>query len=109
MPPSHFTTIVATSATLSTHVLNNVKDMLQLRTHNFEIYCQSIDWPNINIVVCPIASPFHSFEDLKFIFHDWKPGTTPPKFLVFFNNINHVIAACCELCKCLPLKHQDKL
>jgi superfamily II DNA helicase RecQ len=102
--------IMVTSATLPPRVLNDVKDTLHLRSNHTDIFRCSIDRPNIHLVVRPIRSPLQSFEDLKFVLANWKPGDPPPpKFLVFFDNINEAITACQTLTSLLPPEYKDKL
>ncbi|KAG6883457.1 hypothetical protein C0992_008701, partial [Termitomyces sp. T32_za158] len=106
--PRHIPLLV-TSATLPPHVLNDIKGVLELRP-SLEIFRQSISRPNIHITVRPILSPLSSFEDITFVLRNWKPGDPPPpKFLIFFDNINESIAASMKLRNLLPTEFRDKI
>lgn len=102
--------LVAASATLPTHVLNDVIDSLRLRVTNLEVIRQPSIRPNIHIAVLPILSPLKTYEDLRFVLNDWKPGDAPPpKFLVFFDDISDAVAACQLLQARLPQAYRDKI
>jgi hypothetical protein len=91
-------------------VFNDVRSILQLRTENLVVFRQSSDHPNIHICVHRMLSPLGSFADLEFVLHNWKPGDPPPpKFLVFFDDINEVIRACNHLQSLLPPEFRDKI
>ena len=90
MLPRHIP-ILITSATLPPLVLDDVKSILQLRNDKLVIFRRSSDWPNIHIFICSIINSLSSFTDLEFIIHNWKPGCPPPpKFLIFFDDINEI-------------------
>ncbi|KAI6142460.1 P-loop containing nucleoside triphosphate hydrolase protein, partial [Pisolithus tinctorius] len=77
-----------TSATLPTTVLDDIKDILQLRKQTAYIH-RSNDRPNIHLSVREIQHPLHSFLDLGFLIPNNPPhGWKPPKFLIFFDNIS---------------------
>ena len=87
--------IIITSATLPPLVFDDAKEILQLRSDKLAIFCCSSDRPNIHIVVHAIQNSLSSFADLEFILCNWKPGDPPPpKFLVFFDDINDTVKAC---------------
>ena len=98
-----------TSATLPQLILQDVLQTLGLTLQNVEIFRRSCDRPNIHLIVKPIRHSLSSFADLTFLLRDWKPGDPPPpKFLVFFDNINDAIKACLFLMSLLPIEYCDK-
>jgi superfamily II DNA helicase RecQ len=100
--------ILAMSATMSSAVIEDIKKVLHLHTEKLFISQCSTDRPNITIVVRPIINPICSFRDLTFLLHDWKPGSLPPpKFIVFFDNINTSIQAALFLHNLLPHAYQQ--
>ncbi|KIL55116.1 hypothetical protein M378DRAFT_91381 [Amanita muscaria Koide BX008] len=102
--------IMITSATLPTHILNEVRDILRIRTTNLAIFRQSVKRPNIFLGVQKIQSSLSKFEDLKFVLNNRQPGDTPPpKFLIFFDDINESIAACESLRGRVPPANRDKI
>ncbi|KAG2362560.1 hypothetical protein BDR07DRAFT_1221001, partial [Suillus spraguei] len=58
-----------------------------------------------------IKYTLHSYTDLAFLKPaGWKRGDQPPpKFLIFFNDIQDAINAACSLCKRLPSEFRDKV
>jgi hypothetical protein len=87
-----------------------VLKILGLKLGDMEIYRRSSDRPNIHIVVRPIQSAISSFADLRFLLRNWKLGDPPPpKFLVFFDDINDSIKACLYLKSLLPPSYRHKL
>jgi superfamily II DNA helicase RecQ len=102
--------LVAASATLPTHVLNDIINSLRLRVTNLEVIRQPSIRPNIHIAVLPILSPLKTYEDLRFVLNDWKLGDPPPpKFLVFFDDISDAVAACQSLQARLPRAYRNKI
>ena len=102
--------ILATSATMSPAVIEDVKKVLHLRTESLFISQCSTDRPNISIVVRPILNPIRSFRDLSFLLRNWKLGSPPPpKFIVFFDNINTSIQAALFLRSLLPHEYQQRV
>ncbi|KAG1905441.1 uncharacterized protein F5891DRAFT_976372 [Suillus fuscotomentosus] len=100
------------SATLSSSMLQDVTRLLHLQSGDKLVTIrQSIDQPNINIGVKPIQGTYQSFADLTFLIPDqWKLGDPPPpKFLIFFDNINNAIKAVKFLQARLPQECQDKV
>lgn len=99
--------MLVTSATLSPTVIKDVKQTLKLREENLVFSQCSIDRPNIHLAVRQINNPLKSFLDLKFLLCDWKIGNPPPpKFLVFFDDINESVQAALTLRKLLPKEQQ---
>ena len=87
--------IMIMSAALPPLVFDDVKEILQLQSDKLAIFHCSSDRPNIHIVVHAIQNSLSSFADLEFILCNWKPGDPPPpKFLVFFDDINDTVKAC---------------
>jgi hypothetical protein len=102
--------IMITSATLPPLVLQDVLQILGLKPQNIEHFRCSCDRPNIHLIVRPIRHSLSSFADLTFLLRNWKPGDPPPpKFLVFFDNINDAVKACLSLMSLLPIEFRDKL
>ena len=102
--------ILATSATMSAAVIEDVKNVLRLRQDNLFTSRCSTDRTNIAIIVRPIVNPVNSYRDLSFVLSDWKPGNTPPpKFIVFFDNIKNSIDACNHVRLLLPKEEQHRI
>ena len=102
--------ILATSATMSSAVIKDVKNVLHLQTENLFTSQCSTDRSNISILVRPILNPIHTFRDLTFLLCNWKPGSPPPpKFIVFFDNINTSIQAGLFLRTLLPHAYQQRI
>jgi len=75
-------------------VLKDIKEILGLHTENLEVFCCSNDHLNIHLFVRPIPNSLASFTDLTFLLRGWKPGDLPPpKFLIFFDDINKSVRA----------------
>ncbi|KIK79866.1 hypothetical protein PAXRUDRAFT_95528, partial [Paxillus rubicundulus Ve08.2h10] len=72
---------------------------------------RSTDRPNIKIGVRKIKYALNSFTDLAFLIPEgWKPGDPPPpKFLIFFDDIQDAINVVTYLCRRLPMEYQDKV
>ncbi|KAJ3764578.1 P-loop containing nucleoside triphosphate hydrolase protein, partial [Lentinula raphanica] len=86
--PSHIPFFV-TSATLPPNILEDVSEILRLRSNDRLAYFHdSNDRPNIHLVVRGLNYPIHSYKDLAFLIPpDFKAGdSTLPKFLIFFDN-----------------------
>lgn len=94
MIPKHIRFHLA-SATLPPVVLSDVMRILDIEEGSAIVIQRSNDRPNIHIVVRKIRYTLSSFQDLAFIIlDDWKPGDDPPpKFLIFFDDINVAISA----------------
>lgn len=102
--------IMATSATLPKHVLDDVRTILRLRTDKTFISRRNCDRSNISLVVRPIRNTYSSFVDLGFLVRGCKIGGPPPKkFLVFFDDINSAMGACKYLRSLLPIPYYDKI
>ncbi|KAM6490855.1 P-loop containing nucleoside triphosphate hydrolase protein [Amanita muscaria] len=102
--------ILVTSATMSSAVIDDVKKVLLLRAENLFISQCSTDRTNISIIVRPILNSIRSFRDLAFLLCDWKPGDPPPpKFIIFFDNINTSIQAGLFLCSLLPHVYHQRV
>ncbi|KAI6002190.1 hypothetical protein F5J12DRAFT_894271 [Pisolithus orientalis] len=72
---------------------------------------QSSDQPNIKISVKKIKYALNSYADLMFLI---PPGfkvndPSPPKFLIFFNNISDLISAACILWHQFPSYKEEEL
>ena len=94
---------MATSATMSAAVINDIKKVLHLREENLFISQCSVDRPNFAILAHPIINPIHSYCDLSFVLNDWEPGKPPPpKFIIFFDNIRSSVDASNYLRGLLP-------
>jgi superfamily II DNA helicase RecQ len=102
--------ILATSATMSAAVIEDIKRVLRLREENLFVSRCSIDRPNFAIIIRPIVNPIHSYRDLSFVLHDWEPGKPPPpKFIIFFDNIRNSVDAGNYLRSLLPKDQQCRV
>ncbi|KIL56854.1 hypothetical protein M378DRAFT_436127 [Amanita muscaria Koide BX008] len=100
--------ILATSATMSTGVIEDVKKVLRLREESLFVSRCSTDRSNIAIIVRPIVNPIYSYRELSFVLGDWEPGNPPPpKFIVFFDNIKYSVDAGHYLRGLLPKDEQS--
>ena len=103
-------TIMATSATLTTSPIDDIKKVIQLRDQDLLLSRLSVNRPNISLVVRPFVNRRNSFLDLKFLLRDWKLGDPPPpKFLVFFDSIPESVQAGNFLRCLLPLDFRDRI
>ena len=101
---------IATSATMSAGVIEDVKKVLQLCEENLIVSRCSTNHSNIAIIVRPIVNPISSYRDLAFVLGDWEPGNPPPpKFIVFFDNIKSSIDASYYLRGLLPKDEQFRI
>lgn len=99
------------SATLPPLVLQDISEILSLRTENTEYIQCSNDRPEIRLVVQKMAFPANSFRDLAFLIPEgFKEGDPPPpKFLVFFSDRKVAEAAAQYLQSRLPGSMVDKI
>ncbi|KAG1846519.1 hypothetical protein C8R48DRAFT_616377, partial [Suillus tomentosus] len=83
------------SATLTLIDLSHGKRLLHMRSENFVTIQTSIDRSNIKLCVWKIKYSLLSYQDLAFLMpNGWSNNDPiPPKFLIFFNNIQDTIAA----------------
>ncbi|KAG1762510.1 P-loop containing nucleoside triphosphate hydrolase protein [Suillus placidus] len=100
------------SATLTEDNLTHVKRLLHMRSDKLLTIQTSVDRANIKLCVRKIMYSLTSYQDLSFLIPDgWKDGDpAPPKFLVFFDDIQDSIAAAKSIQKRLPsaLRHKIK-
>ncbi|KIK74712.1 hypothetical protein PAXRUDRAFT_19609 [Paxillus rubicundulus Ve08.2h10] len=103
--------IMIASATLSKETLTDVCQLLHMHSDKLATIRRSSDRPNIKIEVRKMKYSLNSYADLAFLIPDgWKIGDPPPpKFLIFFNDIQHVIQAAKYLQRHLPREMQDKV
>ncbi|KIL53911.1 hypothetical protein M378DRAFT_174525, partial [Amanita muscaria Koide BX008] len=102
--------ILATSATMSAAVIEDVKKVLRLREEHLFISQCSTDRPNFAILVRPIVNPIYTYRDLSFVLCDWEPGNLPPpKFIIFFDNIRNSVDAGNYLRSLLPKDEQYRI
>ncbi|KAM6493489.1 P-loop containing nucleoside triphosphate hydrolase protein [Amanita muscaria] len=101
---------LVTSATMSPAIIRDVKKVLNLDEDKLLLSHCSVNHSNFAIIVRPILHPLSSFLDLKFLLNGWKPGDQPPpKFLVFFDNIQTSVHAAKFLHSLLPKDHQYRI
>ncbi|KAM6501445.1 P-loop containing nucleoside triphosphate hydrolase protein [Amanita muscaria] len=101
---------LVTSATMSPAVIRDVKKVLNLDEDKLLLSRCSVNRSNFAIIVRPILHLLSSFLDLKFLLNGWKPGDQPPpKFLVFFDNIQTSVHAAKFLRSLLPKDHQYRI
>ncbi|KAI6125679.1 hypothetical protein EDD16DRAFT_1474131, partial [Pisolithus croceorrhizus] len=94
-----------TSAMLTPETLTDITQTLGLQGKEDHVNIQvHTDWPNIRICVCKIKHPLTSYADLAFLVpKDWTAGDpAPPKFLVFFDDIQDAITTTKTLQRHLP-------
>ncbi|KAG1723959.1 P-loop containing nucleoside triphosphate hydrolase protein [Suillus lakei] len=96
LPPA--VPIMITSATLTKHTLSNAVHLLHMRADKLTTIRRSMDQPNIKLGVKKIIHALHSYIDLAFLIPaGWKRGDQPPpKFLIFFDDIQDAINAVWE-------------
>ena len=101
------------SATLPTSVLlvNDVVNILHLRTENIEHIIRSNDHLDIHLMVRSLVFPANSFKDLAFLIPmGFKEGDQPlPKFIVFFDNTKEAERATKYLRTLLPDSLRDRI
>ncbi|KAG2743438.1 P-loop containing nucleoside triphosphate hydrolase protein, partial [Suillus brevipes Sb2] len=99
------------SATLTPIDLSHGKRLLRMRSENLVTIRTSIDRSNVKLCVRKIKYSLSSYQDLAFLIPDgWSNSDPiPPKFLVFFDNIQDTIAAAKTLQKRLPLDMRHKI
>ncbi|KAG2079381.1 P-loop containing nucleoside triphosphate hydrolase protein [Suillus cothurnatus] len=99
------------STTLTPHDLAHVKRRLRMRTENLVTIQMSVDRSNIKLCVRKIKYTLSSYQDLAFLIPDgWNIGDpSPPKFLVFFDDIQQAIAAAKTLQDQLPFDMRNKI
>ncbi|KAG9315562.1 hypothetical protein JVU11DRAFT_3192 [Chiua virens] len=98
-----------TSATLTKDSLSNAHRLLHMHSDEMVTICRSSDHPNIKIGIKKIKYALNSYADLAFLIPTgWKTGDLlPPKFLIFFDNIQDVINAAWYLHSRLPVEKRD--
>lgn len=100
------------SATLTVDNLAHVKRLLHICSNKLLTIQTSVDRANIKLCICKIMYSLSSYQDLSFLIPDgWKDGDpAPPKFLIFFDDIQDSIAAAKTIQKRLPsaLRHRIK-
>jgi len=99
------------SATLTPQDLAHVKRLLRMRTENLITIQMSVDRSNIKLCVRKIKYALSSYQDLAFLISDgWNIGDpSPPKFLVFFDDIQQAVAAAKFLQDRLPFDMHNKI
>lgn len=97
------TRFLLASATFNDWLKVNTLKMMHMSLKDSLVFQRSNDWPNVHIEVRRIEHSLSSFEDLDCLIPpDWKPGDELLSFLVFFDNIEDLIAATECLQSCLP-------
>jgi hypothetical protein len=83
------------SATLTVDNLTHVKWLLHMHSDKLLTIQTSVDCANIKLCVRKIMYSLSSYQDLSFLIPDgWKDGDPiPPKFLIFFDDIQDSIPA----------------
>jgi superfamily II DNA helicase RecQ len=99
------------SATLTLDMLQSTRRLLHLRSENLLTIHKSTDRPNVKIGVRKIKYALSSYADLAFLIPDgWRVNDPiPPKFLIFFDDIQDSIGAAKYLLGRLPLELRDKI
>lgn len=99
------------SATLTPETLSDVKKLLHLRSEKLLTIHTSTDRPNLALCVRKIKYTLATYADLGFLIPlGWKEGDPlPPKFLIFFDDIQDAISATKFLRSRLPAHLRDKI
>ncbi|KAG2061414.1 P-loop containing nucleoside triphosphate hydrolase protein [Suillus hirtellus] len=104
--------IMITSATLTQGSLTNAMRLLHMHADKMSVICCSSDRANIKIGARKIKYSLTSYADLAFlILPGWNVGDAPPpKFMIFFDNIQDTINATQYLRSRLPpaMRHKIK-
>lgn len=104
------TRFLLASATFNDWLKVNTLKMMHMSLKDSLVFQRSNDWPNVHIEVRRIEHSLSSFEDLDCLIPpDWKPGDELLSFLVFFDNIEDLIAATECLQSCLPCDSKLKV
>lgn len=99
------------SATLAPEIIAELKQRLHIRSNNLVTIHTSTDRPNIYLSVRKINYTLSTYADLGFLIPEgWKDGDpAPPKFLIFFDNIQESINAAKFLRNRLPPHVRKKI
>lgn len=101
-----------TSATLTPEALRDVMKVLDPHRKEEPVNIQTYtDRPNVRLCVRKIKYSLTSYRDLRFLVPDgWTPGDeAPPKFLVFFDDIQDSILAAKSLQLRLPHAYRENV
>ncbi|KAI6011404.1 P-loop containing nucleoside triphosphate hydrolase protein [Pisolithus microcarpus] len=103
--------VMIASATLTKDSLTNALQLLHMHPSRLVTIRRTTDRPNIKIGVKKIKYALNSYADLAFLIPPgWKDGDPlPPKFLIFFDDIQDAINAAQYLRRRLPPGMQDKI
>ncbi|KAG2111456.1 P-loop containing nucleoside triphosphate hydrolase protein [Suillus clintonianus] len=103
--------IMLASATLTKHSLSNAIRLLHMHADKLTFIRRSTDRPNIKIGVRKIKYALNSYADLAFLIPEgWNAGDPPPpKFLIFFDDIQDAINSARYLRKRLPVECSNKI
>ncbi|KIK32303.1 hypothetical protein CY34DRAFT_27239 [Suillus luteus UH-Slu-Lm8-n1] len=103
--------IMLASATLTKHSLSNAIRLLHMHADRMAFIRRSTDRPNIKIGVRKIKHTLNSYADLAFLIPEgWNAGDVPPpKFLIFFDDIQDAINSVRYLRKHLPVECSNKI
>jgi len=107
----HRVPYLVTSATLTPESLSEVKRHLHLRLENLVAVHTSTNQPNLALCVRKIKYTLSTYADLGFLIPlGWQAGDPlPPKFLVFFDDIQDAINAAKFLQNRLPMHLRDRI
>ncbi|KAF8448774.1 P-loop containing nucleoside triphosphate hydrolase protein, partial [Boletus edulis BED1] len=110
---AHRVPYMITSATLTPDTLTEIKKGLHVRTSNLVTVHTSTDRPNIYLCIRKINHTLSTYADLGFLIpedhKDGVPSPVPPKFLIFFDDIQDSINAAKFLRNRLPPHARDKI
>ncbi|KAI5982246.1 P-loop containing nucleoside triphosphate hydrolase protein [Pisolithus albus] len=103
--------VMIASATLTKDTLTDALQLLHMHPGKLVTIRRTTDRPNIKIAVKKIKYSLNSYADLSFLIPPgWKDGDPlPPKFLIFFNDIQDAINAVQYLRRHLPPGSRDKI
>ena len=107
----HRVPYLVTSATLTPESLSEVKRLLHLHLENLLAVHTSTNRPNLALCVRKIKYTLSTYADLGFLIPlGWQAGDPlPPKFLVFFDDIQDVINATKFLQSRLPIHLRNRV
>lgn len=107
----HDVPFVFASATFTSTILHDIKSLFNLAANRLNYIHRPNDRPNIHLSVQKIVHPLSTHLDLSFLVPDnWKEGDpSPPKFLIFADNIGEVVAIARFLRRRLPYHMRHKI